>query len=200
MQNKVSETAYSIKAVNKTIEILEVLVECSSGVGLPHLATSVNLSINTTFRIMKTLSEKGIVEQDEDSKYRLGMQSATLAQKMLKNTSVVLQYAHPILEELVRHHDEAAYLTVLKDDEVHFLDMVDCDRQIKASSFIGRRFPFFSNAAGKVMKSMDSRDILEKLFKKKGRLKQGALDFEQLDKELCEIRKRGVAVDFGGLG
>lgn len=200
MHSKNSENAYSIKSVTKTIELLEVLVECGAGAGLTQLSASVNLSGNATFRIMQTLCEKGLVEQDEHNNYSLGVRSTTLAQKMLKNSSMVMQYAHPILEELARHHDEAAYMTILKDGEVLFLDMVDCEQQIKASPLVGKRFPFFSNAAGKVMRAMESADILEKLFKKPGRPRKDMPDLVALDQEMIEIRRRGVAVDFGGLG
>jgi len=111
----------------------------------------------------------------------------------------VVNYAHPILEELVRKHDEAAYMTVIQDADVLFLDMVDCDQAIKAAPLVGKRFPFFSNAAGKVMKSLDSQDLLERLLKKVTR-KSDRPDLDKLNLELSEIRASGVAVDRGGLG
>ena len=46
--------------------------------------------------------------------------------------------------------------------------MVDCDQQVKATPLLGERFPFFTNAAGKVMKALDSRDMLERVFKRRG--------------------------------
>ena len=194
------EHDYTVKAVNKAIELLEVLVEFETGATLPQLSSRVKLTRNSTFRVMKTLAGKGLVEQDPVSgTYRLGINSVTLAQKMLQSMSVI-NYAHPVLEDLVRRHDEAAYLTVIRDGEVLFLDMVDCDRQIKAASLVGRRFPFFSNAAGKVMKSLESYDIIEKLLKKRGRKGAGAPDLQKLQVELSNIRDTGVAVDRGGLG
>jgi DNA-binding IclR family transcriptional regulator len=193
---KDSETNYSIKAVNKTLEILEVLSEVNQeGASLARIASQVGLSRNNAFRILRTLCDKGLVEQDrETGHYRLGFFSAAFAQKMLKNMNVIT-YAHPVLEKLARKHDEAIYLTVLKDDDVLFLDMVDCDQQIKTAPLLGRLVPFFSNAAGKVMKSFDSRDLLERLLKKKG-----PKELENLDRELYEIRTQGVAIDRGGLG
>ena len=194
-----SDPDYTVKTVNKAIELLEALAELDSAT-LPQLSTRVNLTRNSTFRIMKTLVGKGLVEQDPvRGTYRLGLNSVTLAQKILHSMSVI-NFAHPILEDLVKRHDEAAYLTVLRDGEVLFLDMVDCERQIKSVSLVGRRFPFFSNAAGKVMKSLESYDIIEKLLKKRGRKSVGAPDLEKLEIELRSIRAKGVAIDRGGLG
>ena len=192
-------SVYSVKSVKNALEVLEILAEYEYGVHLGELATKLKLSLNCTFRIMKTLAEKGLVEYDQQQGlYRLGAFSATLAQKLLKSISVV-SYAHPVLEELVRRHDETAYMTVIKDNDVLFLDMVDCGHPIKASSLVGRRLPFFTNAAGKVMRALDSRDLLEKLIKKSGRHKKMP-DMEELDAELQQIRRSGVAIDREGLG
>lgn len=192
-------SVYSVKSVKNALDVLEILAEYEYGVQLGELASKLDLTLNSTFRIMKTLCEKGLVEHDQQQGlYRLGVYSATLAQKLLKSISVV-SYAHPVLEELVRRHDESAYMAVIQDNEVLFLDMVDCGQSIKTTSMMGRRVPFFTNAAGKVMRALDSRDLLEKLLKKSGRRKE-LPDLDDLDAELQEIRTRGVAIDRGGLG
>jgi DNA-binding IclR family transcriptional regulator len=192
-------SAYTIQTVNKALELLEALSDNSIGLTLSQLAERVGLNRNKTFRLLATLCEKGLVERDpSNSTYRLGVYSMALAQKFLRNASVVT-YAHPIMEELARKHHEAVYMTVIRDDEVLFVDMVDCQQHIKAAPLVGRRFPFFTNAAGKVMKSAESRDLLEKLFRKRSR-KNGFPDLARLESELDEIRARGVAVESGGLG
>jgi len=193
------EPDYSIRTINKTFEIIEIICESSNGASLAHISSSIGLSRNATFRILKTLAAKGIIEMDEHTSfYTLGFCSATLAQKMLRNMSVI-NYAHPVLEQLANRLDEAIYLTVPKNDEVLFLDMVDCNQQIKTAPLLGRIVPFFTNAAGKVMKCFE-RDIIEKVFKKRGRPKDNMPDLNALDNELAEIRQKGVAVDRGGLG
>lgn len=190
-----TEHDYTVKTVDKALEILEIMSDFEEGASLGQLAERVRISRNVAFRIMKTMCSKGLIEQDPHTgSYRLGVCSVTLGQKLLKNVNVI-NFAHPVLEDLAFKLDEAVYLTVLKDDQVLFLDMVDCRQQIKAAPLLGRLVPFFSNAAGKVMKSFDSRDLLERLLKKKGKK-----DLEKLDLELNEIRAKGVAVERGGLG
>ena len=190
-----SERDYTIKTVDKALKILEILADSEEGISLVQLASQVSMTRNGAFRILQTMQAKGLVEQaSRNGTYRLGFCSVTLAQKLLKNMSVV-NYAHPILEDLARTHHEAVYLTVLKDDDVLFLDMVDGSQQTKAAPLLGQLLPFFSNAAGKVMKSFDSRDLLKRLLKKKSNR-----DLERLNQELNEIRATGVAVDSGGLG
>ncbi len=103
------------------------------------------------------------------------------------------------MEHLARKHHEAVYMTIIKDDDVLFLDMVDCEQQIKAAPLVGKSYPFFTNAAGKVMRALDSFDLLEKLRLKKIS-REGRPDVDELVSELQEIRAKGVAVDNGGLG
>ena len=194
-----TNTKYTVLNVNKAFELLEFIAENPSPHSLQELSGTVGLNRNKTFRLLSTLCEKGLLERDiSTGHYLLGVSSVALGQKFVFSSSVV-NYAHPIIEALARKHDEAVYMTVIKDDEVLFLDMVDSGQQIKATTLVGKRFPFFTTAAGKVMKALDSRDLLDKLFTKQGR-KANSPDMEVLASELTEIRFKGVAVDSNGLG
>ncbi len=190
---------YSVHVVESALELLEILTQDHPAPTLPYLAETMGLSRNKVFRLLATLEERGLVEKEENTGcYRLGLPAAELAQKLLKNVSLI-QIAHPIMETLARKHDEAVYMTVLSGDEVLFLDMVDSGQQIKAASLVGERFPFFTNAAGKAIRALDSRDILERVFRKRPR-RHSVVDMQLLEEELNKIRNRGVAVDAGGLG
>ena len=192
-------TEYTIQSVDKAFELLELLSEPTGGLSLPALSLKIGASRNKTFRLLTTLCQKGLVEKDPATgSYRLGLSSAALGQKFVNNCSLT-NHAHPILEELAKRHDEAMYMTVMNDCDVLFLDMVDCHQNIKAAPFVGKKIPFFTNAAGKAMKALDSRDLLEKLLKRKD-IKNIAPDLDKLEYELRDIRMKGVAVDTGGLG
>ena len=194
-----SKGTYNVQSVEKALELLDVLADGPSVATLQQLSEKLNISRNKTFRLLATLEGRGLVEKDEFSgTYTLGLSTVEMAHKFIGNASII-KYAHPVMEGLARKHDEAVYMTVLKGDEVLFLDMVDCGQQIKAASFIGKRFPCFSNAAGKVIKSLESRDLLEKLLKRGNERKKRA-ELAALEMELNDIREKGVAIDSGGLG
>lgn len=191
---------YTVKSVSCALAILEMLTEHQVGYSITLLASHFGLSRNKAFRLLTTLCETGLVERDAESNvYRLGASSVVLGQKFLKNSSVV-NFAHPIIEQLARKHGEAVYMSVIRDNDVLFLDMVDCDQNIKTAPILGRRFPFFTNAAGKVLKAIESRDVLDRFFNRRGPKKAGAPDMSQLASELEDIRSKGVAVDRNGLG
>ena len=206
----------SIRNVKKALELLEKLAESPKPLSLQTLAEAIDFSRNRTLRVLATLIEEGLVERDTVSgAYQLGATTVALGKKLVGSANLashtkamlrrppeganLVSYAHPILEELARKHHEAVYMTVIKDNEVLFLNMVDCVQSVKPEPFIGRKFPFFTNAAGKVMKAVDSWDLLERICRRDaGRGKQPDLD--QLASELQQIKTTGVAVDNGGLG
>jgi DNA-binding IclR family transcriptional regulator len=186
---------YSVQAVANAIELLEALAEDGASPTIQILAKKLDLSRNKAFRLLATLEDKGLIERSEDDgTYRLGLQAFEMAQNILKSASVI-RLAYPIMEELARKLDEAVYITVMSNDEVLFLDMVDSFQQVKAVDLVGKRFPFFTNAAGKVIKSMSSIDIFGRASRRRG-----IPNHKELEQELDEIRKKGVAVDFNGLG
>ncbi|HIJ82028.1 MAG TPA: IclR family transcriptional regulator [Desulfuromonadales bacterium] len=191
----------SIQAVEKTFELLEILAEQPAPLPLNVIADRLELSRNKAYRLLSTMCQQGIIERDPvGGKYSLGVSAFALAQKMIKGTAMI-QLAHPILEKLAHDHDEAVYYTVMQGEEVVFLDMVDCGQQVKAVSLIGKRLPFFTNAAGKAMKALESMEFLNRLAAKKRGISKNIPNPVILASELMEIRsKGGIAVDYNGLG
>lgn len=191
---------YSIKSAVLPFDILELLSNRDSiKMNASFFAEKLGLTRNKTFRLLSTLESKGLIERDEVSGcFQLGLNAMELSQKILNSTSII-SYAHPVMEKLAMKHKEAVYMTVIKGEEVVFLDMVDCEQNIKATPLIGKRFPLFNNAAGKVIKALESRDIVSKHYCNK-HFGGCSAEFDLLETELKEIREKGVAIDYGGLG
>jgi DNA-binding IclR family transcriptional regulator len=186
---------YSVQAVIKAIDLLETLAQDGVNPTLATIEKKLELSRNKAFRLLATLEDKGLVEKNQlTGTYSLGLQAFQMAQHILKSANLI-RLAHPVMEELAHKLNEAIYITVINNDEVLFLDMVDSLQQVKAVDLVGKRFPFFTNAAGKVIKSVSAIDLPGRSNKKKN-----IPNPQELEIELNEIRKNGVAVDFGGLG
>jgi len=191
--------AYSAQAVIKAIDLLEALASDERSATVPQLAKILKMHRKKMIVLLDTLEEKGLVELDQQlGTYRLGLQSYSMAQRILKNANMI-KIVHPVMESLARKYEATVCFTVLDRDEVFFLDVVDSFQQVKAAEMVGRRFPFFTNAAGKVIKSLSSFDLLDRIH---GRRRKNAAvpDPELLQQELDEIRKKGIAIDVGGFG
>ena len=196
-----STSDYRIITVEKAIATIELLSDISSGDhNIISVAEKLELSRSKTFRILSTLVELGIVERDDHrGTYQLGETAFEFALKLLRPASVI-NTTHPVIEALATKHQEDVYLTVLRDKEVLFLDMADCKQQVRTMPLVGKRYPFFSTAAGKVMAAMGvSLDHVGTLLGR-GRRNNPALSLDILEQELAEIRSHGVAVDENSLG
>lgn len=185
------------------------MVESRREWSVAALARESGLSRYKTERLLASLELKGFVGCATRSLRYEVRSEALLAGESPRDAppcretsfyEALLAGARPVLESLARRHNEAMYLTILKGNEVLFLDLVECRGQDRAESFLGMRYPFFSNAAGKVMRAIDSWDLLEKIGRRwrcgHGRYPELAC----LQAELEQIREKGVAVDYGGMG
>ena len=192
---------YTVQSVHNAMEILEYLAVVHSEATLQALAVRFDSSPNKIFRLLSTLCDSGFLEQDKPSgTYRLGTGIFSLAHKLVGKSNII-NITHPIIEQLAEKHDEAVYMTVIKGDNVLFLDMSDCHQQIKAMSLVGKSFPYFTNAAGKVMKALESTEVIEWLKSGNKSKTRHIADPEALATELQEIRSNGgFAVESDGLG
>lgn len=191
---------YTVQTVHDAFEILKYLSEDHTA-SLQAIASRFDLTQNKAFRLLSTLCESGLAEHEKQSgTYRLGVGAYSLAH-MLSGNSNIINITHPVIEQLAKKHDEAVYMAVIKGDDVLFLDMADCHQQIKAMPLIGKSFPYFTNAAGKVMKALESAEVIEWLINSKPNKTKHISNPEALASELREIRSNGgIAIESDGLG
>jgi len=133
--------SYELQSVNQALDLIDALIAARAGVTMSHLSRTFGLSKNKIFRILSTLEQRGMVEKDCNSLYRLGISAFGTAHRILSRESV-LDQARPIMVELAATLNEAVYLATMVGTEAMFQEMVDCHHPIKTASFIGSRFPF----------------------------------------------------------
>lgn len=208
--------------LDKAMELLEMLADEGRDCSISALSRAAGISRYQTMRLLEGVERKGGVQCAVESGRYDRSRAALLGERLLKkagrakhargilesflrdNAEAVyrsmVQEVRPVMESLARKHDEAVYMAVLKGEEMLFVDMADSLAGGRGEALVGKRFPFFCNAAGKVMRAIDSWDLLEKLGKG---CRRGPLRFPELSalrSELELIREKGVAVDCGGMG
>jgi len=189
----------SLSSIDKALGLFELIATSEEPQTSAALAQQIGLSPAKTFGLLNLLMDRGYVEQNKSlGHYTIGVHGIRLSQSIINNLSI-LKYAKPVMQSLEKEHDEAIYVAILKETDVVFLDMVDTEQSIRATPLIGQSFPFFTNAAGKVIMAFEPRDYLQRYLARLGR-KRPAIDVEHFQEELRVIRNKGVAVDIGGLG
>lgn len=188
----------NIQSLDRAIQILEVLGNNPSGMGVSELSRVVNLPKSTVHRILDTLLQKGYVEKNsEKEKYKLGLKIVELSNKILANMELRSE-ARPYLEELMNYVNEVVHLCVLRDGEMVYIDKVECPNPIRMYSQIGRRIPVHCTAVGKATLAFLPKDEVIRILEMKGmpRKTQNTItDLQQLLNHLEEVRRLGYAVD-----
>lgn len=116
--------------------------------------------------------------------------------KTLKKTRIQLlvERTKPLLEHIHKHTNECAYLGVLDDNKVLYLNQVDnSDRKIKTRNNIGLQAPLHTNALGKSILAFGNYN-LDKL-KLNQYTHNTITNIKALNQTIKEVQENGYSID-----
>jgi len=192
--------AYPIKVLDKSLFILETLLQHSSSMSIMEISKKLKIYPSTIHRVLNTLKYRGYVEQNPaDQKYRLGLKLVELGMARYHQIDLVKE-AHPFLKELINKCNETVHLGVLEEEEVLYLAKEESSQTIRMCSYVGKRAPVHCTALGKVLLAYLPEGERKKILCKKEfpRLTEKTItDKKELEKELSKVKKQGFALDRG---
>ncbi len=187
-----------VQSVERTLDILEALVELGSEVGLVEISQAVSLPLATVHRLLGTLIARGYVKQNrQNRKYALGFRALQMGSDMRQRFSLRLE-ARPFLQRLMQRSGESANLAVLDDGEIVYIDQAQSSRILRMFTQIGNRLPAHSTGSGKVLMAFSAPEITEGILRRHGlpaRTPRTITDLAKFRHELEHIRQLGYAVD-----
>ena len=172
----------------KTIAVLEVLAKSPRGMRLQEIATSLGLSRPTAYQRLLTLSEAGLIEQDDQSRYRLSMHLCRFAAAALEQADLGTRVL-PILQNLVHEVKETASLAVLDRGQPCIVSRVDSDSVLRAEQKIGTTMSLEGSASGRILTACADEATLR-------RLKESGEELAA-DEIIAEARLNGYALSSG---
>ncbi|MGZ5374463.1 MAG: IclR family transcriptional regulator, partial [Aeromicrobium sp.] len=138
--------SYSVRCVERVVDILEYLQQHPEGKTLGDIAEGVGVPKSTVFRYLGTLQSRGFVERDgRIDVYRLGFGFA-----LQMPFQVMAARLGPALEQIRRQFDETASLGVLDRGRVLYVSIVESTRPMRLAAREGDHDPLHSTALGKV--------------------------------------------------
>jgi IclR family transcriptional regulator, acetate operon repressor len=192
------ERGGGVQSVERTLDILESLVELGSEVGLVEISQAVTLPLATVHRLLGTLIQRGYVKQNRaNRKYALGFRALQMGSDMRQRFSLRLE-ARPFLQRLMQRSGESANLAVLDDGEVVYIDQAQSSRILRMFTQIGNRLPAHSTGSGKVMLAFAPQEVMEGILRRSGlpvRTPHTIVDMEVFRRELERIRELGYGMD-----
>lgn len=192
------ERGGGVQSVERTLDILEALVELGAEVGLVEISQAVTLPLATVHRLLGTLIQRGYVKQNrQNRKYALGFRALQMGSDMRQRFSLRLE-ARPFLQRLMQRSGESANLAVLDEGEVVYIDQAQSSRILRMFTQIGNRLPAHSTGSGKVMLAFAPTEIMEGILRRSGlpvRTPHTIVDMEAFRRELERIRDLGYGLD-----
>lgn len=186
----------TIKSLDRAMAVLEFLSK-SQGKTLSALASEMDQSPATVYRVLVTLEGRGLVEFDAiEQSWHVGPGAFVIGARFLRRTSLV-ERARPILRTLMERTGETANLGVEKGGQVLFLSQVETHESIRAFFPPGTLSRMHASGIGKaLMAEMDEtrlsrllRDPLERYTD------QTITSAGALRAELKDTQARGFAID-----
>ena len=186
-----------VPAIEKCFDMLDLFAKTKQPLGISDISRALDLHKSTVFNILYTLVDIGILEQENDNKFRFGTKLYLMG-KAAGTNSELITTVHPYLDEINQKTKLTAFLGMRSGLRAVIIDKVDSAFDIKISSEIGMRIPLLAGAGGKVLLAQLSDDEVEDILSK-NELK----DFTQFSctskkkylQMIHKIRDEGIAVD-----
>lgn len=188
---------YSVPAVRRAIEVLEILAHSHTGLSLADLSRLTSIPKSSLFRILNTLERHAVVLQDgQRETFTLGMKLIDWGNRALENIDLKT-VSHPHLVRMAHETRESYYVAILDEEEVIIVDRADTPEIWRMVARLGQRSPVHATASGQVLISEMSEDALDRIIKVHGLRRytpRTITDPERLQKRLHRIRADGYVV------
>lgn len=188
---------YIIQSVAHALDVLEEFRGDVDELGVTELSKKLKLHKNNVFRVLATLQSRNYIEQNKaNDNYRLGIKCLELGQTFIRQRGLLKQ-AKPVLQELTEETGETSYLSIIRGNDVVYLDAIEATTTVRVISRVGLHMPIHATAAGKALIAYESEEELRKRFD--GNMSRYTpctlVTSEDLIKELERVREKGWAVD-----
>ncbi|MGB3681564.1 MAG: IclR family transcriptional regulator [Rubrobacteraceae bacterium] len=181
-----------MQSVDRAITVMELLSR-QGWSGVTEVANEIGIHKSTAYRLLATLKDRGIVEQDSATeKYRLGFGVVLLASTVTADLDVV-RYAKPVCESLSEETEETVTVTVLEGDQAVVIHQTLSTSSMMNVDWSGWHTPLHTTAAGKVLLAHLPKHRREIVLKRhlESFTEHTIVDPDVLRRQLQEIRETG---------
>lgn len=200
---KSARSSYRLNSAEKVLVILEAFLPDNRPRGTLELCNELDMKPATVSRILGILKEHRFIEQNADRKYQLGNVTAALGQAISESrTARLLAIAKPHLMRLNGILNENVQLELFSENNVKIALVIPGTKVLRVhltarpETWVGVN----ATAGAKAILAFLSPERLEGIVKAHPELRgfqpNTTTDWNELKRQLVQIRKAGVAYDF----
>lgn len=187
------------KVIKKTISILTALkpTEEKSEWGASELSEKLDMPVQTTHRLLMSLSRHGFVYRDDKTKsFKLGLALMEFGLTIRDNLSV-RNKALPIMRSLSEQTKESIYLTIPEGTDGIFIECIDSPHLLKLVEPVGMRRPLHIGASKKAILAFYEKNKQEMILNSLRSKNLIDSDISEIKDNLMSIKKQRFSVSFG---
>jgi DNA-binding IclR family transcriptional regulator len=187
-----------IRSVARASQVLLWVAGQPHGATAKEIAEAHDLALPTTYHLLNTLTDQGLLAKDIHRRYILGPSTAILAQAHLRGKAVPDTLLSGV-REIARRTEETAYLADWGEHDIRVLASVEGRQIVRVAEVASGSYDHgHARANGKVLLAYASPDARQAYLRSHPLVpvtKNTICDPAQLERELDLIRERGYAYD-----
>jgi IclR family transcriptional regulator, KDG regulon repressor len=192
------KVASGTQSIDRVFDILETVANETKGISITELTKRLDLKMSTVSRLVNTLKNRGYLYKNaEINKYFLGIKCIELSSTFLNSLDLKV-IAEEIMYELTRETGETAFLALMQDKHVVYIDKTDTSSSLRRLSVIGTSVPFHCTSLGKALLLNKSKDHLMRFVEDIEFIPQTSktiTDKDHFIDEVIDSSKLGYTVD-----
>jgi DNA-binding IclR family transcriptional regulator len=144
------EERYRAPALDKGLDILELLAETEEGLSQAEIAKALSRSPNEIYRMLDRLVRRGYIARTTTDRYELTLKLFALAHRHAPMRRLVSQ-AMPILRDFARAAGQSCHVAVYDRGEVIVVAQVDSPNYWGIAIRVGARIGLYDTGSGHIL-------------------------------------------------
>jgi DNA-binding IclR family transcriptional regulator len=182
---------YHAPAVDKALDILELLGDASQGMSLTGIADALGRTKQELYRVLVCLQERGYLVRDDAQHYRLSTRLFEIGSRHA-STQMLIARAMPHMERLARQLRESCHLNILVQNRMLVVARAEGDADVMLAVRIGATFELHRRVSGLVALSLLPESRRQEYWKQSC---ESPDRIAALEAQSAMIRRRGYADD-----
>ena len=194
VQPSATDAPYTAPALEKGLDILELLAGEGGGLLQNAIAQRLSRSATELFRMLSVLERRGYVTRHADGTYRLSLRLFELAHQHppLKR---LLTVALPAMQQLAAISRQSAHLVVHFARRILVVAQVDSPEPMGFGVRLGANFPFRPDrASSRVLSAFQPRAMQDELIAELAANSARGFSAAKVRAELADIARKGIYV------
>lgn len=155
-----SQPKYRAPALDKGLDILELLARTSTPLTMTAVAAAIGYSKGEIFRMLQVLEERGYIARESDAGFVITNRLFLLGMERPPVKSLV-EAAFPVMHRLSQQAHQACHLVVASRDQMVVIARVDPPGDVGFVVRVGHRLPLSRSTSGMVLFAFQREDVRE---------------------------------------